>query len=715
MSRRKQNPVKTGASAAPAPVPTAAAPLPEAPASLWPKGPGRLLFLGLLAVGAVLRLVWLGRASLQIDEVNVIRFALDAPDLVAAFQNELQRFTFIHRLPLLMILIKLSMSVFPFDGGYPPEWIARLPMALLGILALPVFYLLGRRARNEATGLWCMTLATLSVYHVYYARECYDYAIVMFFTVATLWSSIELLSRWRAGSAPPWSWGALYAASSTGLLYSHLSCLLFLASWNALMAGWLLSHDRARLFRGLSIAFWAATFGAAYVLFSPFLLKLGGGFHVTEGALAKRFSLAVFPALWGRMGWGETLPALLPFTALFLLGFGAALRRREEAVTGIAARFSLPAILAVQFVIYVAVQCWMLRVSRFEVRYFSPMFPILIFFVAAGLQALLTRLAARVAQGRAALVPVAVGILIAAVAAPSLLAVCAIDSRGANYKGIARWVQLNLPEGGVYAFYNVAELRAVPTVYPTPGRHATSVSAWSSDEDFLRINPPARAKSLFTRFPLVAFIEMAPEDLCNPEKGLDPIDRTVDRDSPFLRREWIEDAATDRLFRWRTHPTGETQWMNSCMHRVCISFNRPEDLPALARKHGRMFYHAFGPGWQYVNDQGFNHWMLVSTGAQFIAGNVSISEVTATLRLRLYAPPPGGRLHIFSAQGARIGSVDVGAQGIGEAALDQLTLPPGETAFRFAASPRQPGGEPARVLLYSAELLPAAAATNAGR
>lgn len=689
MSRKRQQSGRPAGPGAATPVPEIAVKLRSE--GLWPEGRARILFFALLAVGAVLRLLWLGRASLQIDEINVIRFALDASSFADVYTTELARFTTMHRLPTLMMLIKLAITLLPFSGGHPPEWIARLPMAILGILALPLFYLLGRRVGNQNTGLWAMLLATLSVYHVFYSREAYDYSIVIFFAVGTLWSSAELLGRARDSAPPPWKWGLLYAGFASVLLHAHLSCLLFLAPWNALMALWLLTRLGTRLFKGGTPWLWAAVLVTPYVLFSPFLLKLGGGFQVTEGDLAHRFSLAVFPAVWGRMGFGESLPALLPFVSLFIAGIAAAFLKPSGA------RFSLPVILMIELVIYFAVQSWSLRVSRFEIRYYSPAFPLLLLFAASGIEWLLARVSAR---GRVA-ATLAAASVIGAVAAPSLLAVCELDTRGYNYKGIASWLGRNLPERSVYAFYNIYELRGVPHVYPTPGRDATSVAAWSSNEDFVRADPPARAKSLFTRFPQVVFVEITPEDLCNPEMARDPINRAIDREGPFMRHEWLGDPAADRLFKWKTHPLGETQWNNSAMHRTYFSYNLASDMPALARKNGRSFYHYFGPGWQYANDQGFNHWMAVRDKADLIIGNITASPAFADIHLKLLSPSPACRVQITDARGNHVATLDIGNRSISDAVLRARLLPPGETTYHFRRVGAGPDAPPA--YLYSAE------------
>lgn len=663
-------------------------------------GQGRILFLGLLVVGAFFRLLWLGKASLQIDEINVVRFALDAKGLGDIYATELERFTAMHRLPTLMMLIKLAITLVPHEG-YPPEWISRLPMALLGIASLPFFYLLGRRVVNPAVGLWAMLLATFSTFHCFYSREAYDYAIVIFFSAGTLWASMELAQAVANNERHLWRRAIICAVCSTGLLYAHLSCLLFIAPWFALVGLWLLAHVRSRVFSNNVLPSLLAVFVLPFILFLPFLLELGGGFVNADDVLAQRFSLSVFPSLWGRMGWGESLTALVPFSLVSLVGVLVLVRNRSGIDQPGLRRVSLPALLVLQLVIYIVLQSWMLRVSRFETRYYSPMFPLLILLAAVGIEYLIARLsAARVRMAR-----IVAATVIAAAATPSLWAVCQLDARGYNYKGMARWLMTHLPEGGVYAFYNIYELRGVPAVYPTPGRIATSVAFWSSDEDFVRANPPARMQSMFSRFPRIVFVEIPPEDLFNEHMRTDQIDRRLDRETPFMRHEWLEDPAADRLFRWRTHPMGETQWNNRHLHRTYFSYNLPSDLPALARKKGQSLYHDFGAGWQYVNDGAFNHWMAARDTAYLTIGNLGDQPVEARLRLKVYAPPPGCRLRVYGIDQKLLGDAGVGAEGMQDVRVDGLDLPVGQSELRLIVTPLKPG-TPTPLLVYEASLEP---------
>ena len=641
----------------------------------------RWLFWSILFLGAFIRFFWLGRASYMIDEINVVRDAATQPSYAAIFDTELGRFSWYHRLPLLMFIMRFVFQMIGYTSNFPPEWLARMPFAILGTLSLPLFYLLGLSLRNRALGLWCMFLAAISVFHSFYSREAYDYSMVIFFAVGTLWSGVELVRcDFAEVKAGPWRVLA-YLFFSIGMLQSHLSGLLFLGPLNVLMF-FVLFFSPGKM-RGKQIGRWLVLMGAAYVVFFPFLLRLFGGFEVTEQPTVKRFSLAVVPALLGRMGWGEFWWTLVPFGVFLVAGFVGIRLARDRTE-----RF-LWILLAVELLAYFFVQSWMLRVSRFEVRYYSALFPLLILFVAWGVESTIEWFRAKNPRISVAKLKTIVAMVILFWLAPSLWNVCALQTRGYNYKGIAAWINQNITTNGTYSFFNVYELRGVPNTYPTPGRNATSVGAWSTAEDYQRVQPPKRMVSLFTRFPQIVFVEIAPDDLLAPELKAD----SLPRDQLFMRHEWLVDPAWDRLLQLRTFPLSEVQLNATNISRTLISWNEPEDLPKLAAKNGRLFYHSFGVGWQYVRDQQMNDWMVMqnsimgAASATLNVGNVTEHACTADLVLDVMAPPNGCRWSLYDPSGRVLMDKTLISAQPQSLTIRNLVIPPGGAMLTLQTLP----------------------------
>lgn len=653
--------------------------------------------LALTFVGLILRLIYLGKASYQIDEVITIRDAISQAGPWEIYQTELSRFAWYRVLPLFMIPIHWFHEWFASGPGFPSEWITRLPGALAGSLALPLFYLLARSVLGKSAGLIALALVVISPFHLYYTREAYSYGYVMSFSCGLLWCSLLLLQRdWQRDQSLPWKISFGYVAFATLFLHTHMTCAVFLAVWSLVfVAGMLWLHGFKYLGTPRNIGFYAFTLGMPYVCFLPFIIQvLKSGYKSTDiNDYTVYFNLDALQALIGRMGWGESAIGLFLFVLVLVIGvriFGASSSPQTRKTL---------LLLFLQFVIYVAVQGFYQKISgsRFETRYFSSAFPVLVLLTASGLELIRARLSATTRLRLAGSAVVALPLIWLAMNATLVIG---LATRGYNYKGIVNWLAERLPENGVYSFYNVYELRAVPNAYATPGRDATSVAAWSSQEDFDRAQPAERAKSFFTRIPQAVFVEIAPADLLAPQIGQPPIDR----DGLFARREWIEDPVADQLFRWRMHPMGEIQWANKSMHRVLISYNLPGDLPEMAKRNGRTTYHEYGSGWRYFNDQGYNHWMAVSEEAAFAIGNVSTQAINATLLIRALAPPPGCRMLIKSSTGSILGSYALNEKGLAEIRIPDQTLAPGKTGYKVAVSQLTRSSQLVPALFYSIEV-----------
>ncbi len=654
---------------------------------------GLWLGLLLLGVGLALRLVKLGEASYTIDEINVVRDAVGQPSVDAIYKTELERFTWYHRLPFLMAVIHVWLKNFAevAQGAFPTETDARLPFALFGTLTLPLFFLLGRAAGGVRTGWWLFGLATFNIFHLFYSREAYDYVLVMGFTAAALWAGVRLLRDCEQRVTFNWRVALAGGVASWGLLQSHLAGLLFLGPWNALLA--LALFLRARRTGGWPVVFgWLMVFGLPYLMFMPFVIRVFN-FVTTESPVANRVSMAIVPALLGRMGWGEQLYALIPFVAC-VIGGGIAAARGGGAQPG---RWLL-----VQGALFLLVQTYALRVGRFEVRYYAPIAPLLLLLAAWGLSWWQDRVRA---PGVARWFPVTAAVVVLALTAPSLRAVVDLQCRGGyNYKSLARWLNENLPENGIYSYWNVYDGRGVPTVYPTPGRHMAYPVPWSSAEDYKKYQVRDRLAQFFQRFPHAVYVETAPIDLFAPTKITCP---PIDRAQLFAHQTLITDPAYKAMVRWKTLPLGEAQPESAHLDEMLVCHNRVEDLPELARKRGRALYHLFGKEWRFYKDQrNMSDWLITEQGGTFQVGSLASNAVPVEIKLAAFAHPGGCLLNVHSAQAGQIlTNFPVPSQPV-EIPLPVQQLSSGRTEFFVEVLPPSGGGPAPSLLLHSVSLTP---------
>ena len=647
-----------------------------------------VLFLGiLLLAGLLLRTMYLGRASYWIDEINIINVSAAMDSVKDIYRLELERFNWYHVLPFLSAVVHVVIKTVGYTGAFPPEWLARILFALCSTVSLYFFFLLGRTVRSWAVGLWAMFLATFSVFHLFYSREVYAYSLLIFFGAGCLWTGLETVRRAIRPDRGRWPFALGYMLFSTLFLQTHMSALLFLVPWTGLLGlTVLLSLGWKKTFEGSNVVFWILTLGLSFAVFSPFLIRMFGGYTTTDDPGAATFSLQTVSAVFGRMGWGEYWWCMLPFLFFLLVGVFCAVRdwKKDGHWAGL--------LIVAQMLLYFALQSWMLvrTQSRFEVRYYHGMFPLMIVLVGWGIEQSLGWLAVK-RNLPVAILRGTLGTVILIWALPSLVSVCALQCRGySNYRGLAEWINANLATNGVYSFYNSTEMRAVPRVYPTPGRIPTSVADWSSAEDFKRADPPGRAVSLFTRFPLTVFAEFAPDDLLRPGSGSAPIPR----DQLFMRHEWITDAAWSRLHRLKTFPVGEMLPQATNAQMVLISYNRPEDLPALAAKRNQTFYSYFGPEWGYVKDNQMNGWKITEHSGTIFIGNISDRPLPGAIKIAVLGYPSGGLVSVYGPDGRKL--------------LDKTDIPPNYQLLTLPVTELQPGLNSCRM-----EILPAQGSLSA--
>lgn len=137
------------------------------------------------------------------------------------------------------------------------DWAMRLPSALLGALAVPAVYLLGKTWFGSRSGLFGACLIAGHPMHVFYSREARVYPLLLLLTVLLWWRIGEAFA---SGTRRSWLWVGLLLVL---ILYSHFYGLFVLAAVG-LVALALAPDARAR-----DLGVW--TCGLAGLLFLPYL------------------------------------------------------------------------------------------------------------------------------------------------------------------------------------------------------------------------------------------------------------------------------------------------------------------------------------------------------------------------------------------------------------------------------------------------------------
>ena len=154
--------------------------------------------------------------------------------------------------PLYFVLAWLASKV-----GDPLIWI-RVPSLVFATAAIPLVWLVGRRAVGRPAALVGTALYALAPFAVYYGSEARAYSTLTCLALASTYALLRALdsdSRW---------WWAAFAAATAAVMYTHYTGIFVLIAQTA----WALWFHRDR-WRAIALSIGAAAI--AYVPWLPFI------------------------------------------------------------------------------------------------------------------------------------------------------------------------------------------------------------------------------------------------------------------------------------------------------------------------------------------------------------------------------------------------------------------------------------------------------------
>ncbi len=159
--------------------------------------------LVLFGVGFILRFFNLGFNSLWLDEATTLTYAIKGySGIWSSVQNEFH--------PPLFYWIEHFMLIFGDS-----EFVLRFMPALFGVLAIPVFYLIGREAVGREVGIIAALLVTVSPFQIYYSQDARSYTMILLFF------SISLLAYIYALKSRDLKWWIIFGIASAVAFWSH--------------------------------------------------------------------------------------------------------------------------------------------------------------------------------------------------------------------------------------------------------------------------------------------------------------------------------------------------------------------------------------------------------------------------------------------------------------------------------------------------------------
>lgn len=150
------------------------------------------LLVAITSLAILLRFYKLGQWSFWIDEIRTVnRVEAHYSSIEAILQNIPPA---INWLPLSLILTGGALNIRDIN-----EWSARLIPALIGVLTIPVFFVLVKHVYGTYVGLVSALLLAVSPWHLYWSQNARSYTSLMLFYTLALFALYFGIERDRSG------------------------------------------------------------------------------------------------------------------------------------------------------------------------------------------------------------------------------------------------------------------------------------------------------------------------------------------------------------------------------------------------------------------------------------------------------------------------------------------------------------------------------------
>ena len=421
----------------------------------------KLSLLALLAF--IVRIISLGKADLWTDEILFASRSTPPLTPLKVLQINWEQLISVTHFPLPRLIHNLILwlgQASVDDLLREPLW-QRIPAVLWGAASLPLFYLLSKRVLPHAMVLMSTAMMCFFLYPIFFSREAYYYAPLMFFSTGSLYFFHCLLE-----GTPRYFCSAIgILVFGAGMVFSHLSGtvlqVLFLLGAIFNLIFFIKRNPKKKLPINLKLLCLSSLF--PLLLISPYYFKLVS----TPSPLTYPVSHTFFSILHdvvGKMCMGNHI--LLNLFAWIILLLGA-YRLIFSRTSHFANRMlSIIIVLAMTVLTFITFQ------TQYAPRYFSSLAPGYYLLTAAGLHHLCSLpifFWPGFSKYSSRLFILFGSILIGIHLFIYLPPYYSLEAKGVNYGGIARWLNKHLPTGTPYLLETGHwDLRFISGYHPTP-------------------------------------------------------------------------------------------------------------------------------------------------------------------------------------------------------------------------------------------------------
>ena len=202
--------------------------------------------------------------------------------------------------------------------GYS-EFTARLLSAIVGIIAIPAMYVLGKELYNRRVGLIAAAFTTFNFYNIFYSQEARGYIFAFLFTC------ISFIFFIRALRDPSWKTGFWYGIVTSSLVYTHYYGFFIVLSQIVIVLILLTRESLKRFLMCFGIAF-----SLMFILYLPWL---GSLFALTKREsiwIAKPKANFFVTYFWDYFGHDPITVYAFAFLLILFLLAGALLKHNDE-------------------------------------------------------------------------------------------------------------------------------------------------------------------------------------------------------------------------------------------------------------------------------------------------------------------------------------------------------------------------------------------------
>lgn len=541
---------------------------------------------GLSLAAFAVRLYQLGKANLWMDEIIFVNI-LSNPAL-GPFEIFMQYWNY----------STVAMAQLPFAGVVQNIWIhlagggdvvkdaflMRVPAVVFGGLAVPVFYAAVKQTSNRISAAVSALFMAFLFFPVYYSREAYCYAPLIFFSTCLMYFFAKTAFSERPA---PYLFFLLFL-SAWFVLWSHFAGLFLVFAYGLCS---LVLIVVSRIKRGRRDLLKARILTAVGLLLSsipvlPFLYKsLAGGMTHLQTESPYSLLLILNDGL-NKFLLGERPIAVVIVWALLALGGWQMLRGNED-------KEKNRCFFAIGVIAYIMTAVAAKNSQYLSARYFSACLPVYYLVITRGL--------ARVAAGIESLpflrsgrkgfvLPLLCVLLIGFSFISFILPLYRLSNKSSDFKVIAEWLNENLPPGTPYVLESGYNSRFIPGFYPTPLLvGANPYVHGSGPEEMQRLHE--RQSAFIRRFPVSAFVECSHHSWNTPE-GVWKWPGSF-----YKQHVVLANPELDLLCRRGINPWEPYRELSRYDWTTDLFYNTEEDAITIAREQGEDVYFDF-KDWQ---------------------------------------------------------------------------------------------------------------------